>query len=112
MNEPSLKSNGVNKNSYLNAVLAEAYIILIVLFIQHVLPKGPDNGTLTPIAVLSLFVLSAAIMGYLFLAKSVQLFLDGHKQQAVNFFLKTLATFAGITVVVFIVLSIVLAGRK
>jgi hypothetical protein len=102
----------MNKNSYLNAAWAEIYIIAIVILIQHVLPKGPDDNVLAPIAMLSLLVLSAAIMGYLFLSKPIQLYLDGDKKQAIAFFSKTLVAFAVITAIVFILLSIFLSMNK
>jgi hypothetical protein len=50
-----------------------------------------------PIVIISLFTLSAAMMGYLFLFQPLQLYLDGKKKLAVNLFIQTLATFAGLT---------------
>ena len=38
------------------------------------------------------------LKGYFFFFQPIQLYLDGEKKQAVNLFLKTLAAFAGITV--------------
>ncbi len=64
----------------------------------------PNNSIIVPIAVLSLFSLSAAVMGYLFLYQPILLFLDGHKKNAINLFLQTVAVFAGITILVFALL--------
>ena len=97
---------------YLNAVWAELYIVAIVLFVQYGLPKGGDNNILTPIAMLSLFVLSAAVMGYLFVSKPLQLYFDGHKKEAVTFFIKTMATFAVITALVFVALAVFFSVRR
>lgn len=65
---------------------------------------GPKDTILAPIAMISLFTLSAAMMGYLFVYQPLQLLLDGHKKQGVNLFLQTVAVFAGITVVIFLLL--------
>jgi len=56
---------------------------------------------------LSLFVLSAAIMGYLFLSEPLQLFLENKKQEAVTFFAKTVGIFACFVAVFTILLFLV-----
>jgi hypothetical protein len=102
----------MKNNPYLKATLAELYIIIIVLFIQHILPKGPDNTILAPIAMLSLFVLSAVVMGYLFLSQPILLYLDGNRKAAALFFSKTIVTFAIITIIAFCLLAIILTIDK
>lgn len=89
------------KNPLLNALAASGYIFLIasVMFYGTHDQKGPDN-VMAPIVVLSVLTLSAAVMGYLFAAQPLLLYIDGKKKEAVNFFLKTLATFAGITALI------------
>jgi hypothetical protein len=89
----------MNKNAYYNAILASGYIAIIATFLQngHYIFGEKDNF-LSPILFLSLFVLSASIMGYLFIGEPIQLFLDGHKKQAADMFFRTVGTFAGITV--------------
>lgn len=67
-------------------------------------PNTPDSF-FDPIAAISLLVLSAAIMGFLFLGESLQLYLDGEKKQSVAFFMKTIGSFATITVVALIIVS-------
>lgn len=88
----------MTKNPILNALAAVIYIVIIasVMFfgIEH---SEPNNSVIVPIAVLSLFSLSAAAMGYIFLFHPVQLYLDGKKKAAVDLFTKTLLTFAVIT---------------
>lgn len=88
------------KNPYLNAVAAAAYITLIGTFMNFVEKSGtqPDSKWLGGIAFISLVTLSVATMGYFFAFKPLQMYLDGDKKEAVNFFLKTLGTFAVITV--------------
>lgn len=62
-------------------------------------PNTPDTF-LDPVIFLSIFVLSAAVMGYLFVGEPLQLYLRGERKEAVSFFLKTVASFAIITLVV------------
>jgi hypothetical protein len=95
----------MTKNPFINALAATAYITLVATFMFYGSKLFPPKDTiLTPIAVLSLFTLSAAMMGYLFFYEPIMLFLDGHKKGAVNLFLQTVAVFAGITVLIFVLL--------
>lgn len=88
----------MTKNPLYNALLAAGYIVLVVSAISMFEgAEGPET-ILVPITMLSLFVLSAALMGYLFFYQPAMLYLDGNKTEAVNLFLKTLGFFAGITV--------------
>lgn len=95
----------MTKNPLLNALAALGYIILVasVMFygIRH---TGPDNSVIIPIAMLSLFTLSAAMMGYIFCSQPLQLYLDGKKKEAINLFLKTVAIFGGMTILAFLLL--------
>ena len=84
------------KNPYLNAFMALGYIAGIVLVISKtssIAANTPDT-ILAPVTMLSLFVLSAAIMGILFVYEPLRLFLENQKQQALSFLLKTVGTFA------------------
>ncbi len=88
------------KNPYLYSVFAEMYIMLVALVIRLFgKPNTPDT-IFDPIVALSLFVLSAAVMGYLFLGEPLQLYLSGEKQRAVAFFMKTVLSFAVITLLI------------
>ncbi|MDO8552415.1 MAG: hypothetical protein Q7S01_02675 [bacterium] len=87
------------KNPFYRAVLAAGYIVAISFFFffgTRYLRDTPDT-ILTPITMLSLFVLSASIMGYLFLGAPLQLYLDGDKKGAVVAFAKTVGFFSAIT---------------
>ena len=89
------------KNPYVHAVLASLYIIAIVLAINfgtHYAP--PKDNLLMPMAMLSLFVLSASVMGYLFVFEPAQMYLNGKKKEGISFFVKTVSTFAVITAVI------------
>ena len=95
----------MTKNPLLNALAATTYIVLIalVLFYGTIFKVG-NNSFMAPIALISLFTLSAAVMGFLFCYQPLQLYFDNKKTQAVNLFLQTLAVFAVITALIFIVL--------
>lgn len=89
----------MSKNPTIHALLAAAYIIAIVSVMQFAEKAGVKETIIIPIAMLSLFTLSAAVMGYLFLLQPIQLFLDGKKKEAVTFFLQTVGMFAIMTFV-------------
>ena len=94
------------KKPLINALCAAGYIILVVGIINllsHMLKDKPDTIG-APIAFLSLFTLSAAVMVYIFLYQPAQLFIEGKKKQAVNLFVSTVGIFAGFTVVVLLLL--------
>jgi len=101
----------MTKNPYINALLAGAYIALIVLlmntFVDNPALENSAHVIFIPMAMLSLFVFSAAVMGFLFVYRPLALYLDGKKQEAVIFFGKTLATFA---VCVAIFMGLLLSG--
>ena len=95
----------MTKNPYINALLAGAYNVLIVLLITYgpmFVREKPDT-ILAPMAMLSLLVLSVAFMGYAFLFQPIVMYMDGKKREAVTFFTKTLLTFAVITGVIVVV---------
>jgi hypothetical protein len=95
----------MTKNPYLNALFAGLYIVLVVILINYgpVLVRQKPDTILAPIAMLSLLVLSAAFMGYLFFFQPVLIYVEGKKREAVHFFTKTLVVFAVITAIVVIV---------
>jgi hypothetical protein len=91
----------MTKNPFINALSALLYIAIVAVVMFYGTKSLPKEDTVfTPIVILSLFTLSAAMMGYLFLFQPLQLYLDGKKKVAVNLFLQTFATFAVITAVI------------
>ena len=93
------------KNPILNALAAVLYITFVACVMFYgVEKKVPNNSILVPIAVLSLFTLSAAVMGYIFLYQPIQLYFDGKKKQAINLVLLTIAAFAVVTAIIFALL--------
>src|SRR3989344_2635093 len=95
----------MSRNPFVNAALAAAYIAVVASLMYYV-PKavGLVDSVFVPIAVLSLFVLSAALMCYFFLFQPVQMYLDGQKKEAIDLFVKTVGVFAGITILIFAIL--------
>ena len=99
----------MTKNAFINALAATGYITLVALFMFYgtkFLSNKPDT-IFAPIAMISLFTLSAAMMGFIFLFQPVQLYFDGNKKEAAGLFLKTVAFFACLTIAVFAILFLV-----
>ena len=95
----------MSKNPVINGLTASVYIILVALVMNFgtKIMSQPDTF-MAPVAIISLFTLSAAIMGYVFCYQPAQLYFEGKKKQAVRLFLQTIIVFAGITVLTFILL--------
>lgn len=88
----------MSKNPFVNALFASGYISILVMFFSYARGFDVDNlGMIVPITFLSLFVFSAALMGYFFVYQPVLLLIEGKKEEATKFFLTTVASFAGIT---------------
>lgn len=97
----------MKKSPLAHALSATAYIALVAITMFYGSPfMGPEDNVLMPIAMLSLLVLSAAFMGFVFFYEPVQMYLAGDKQGALSFFLKTIGIFAVITVAIFIILFV------
>lgn len=96
----------MNKNPFLNALTAAAYIVVIVLVMNVFGLLGiQDNSIIIPMTMLSLLVLSVTIMGLLFFVEPLRLYFENQKQEALTFFTKTIgyfACFVGLFVVILI----------
>ena len=103
----------MSKNPYLNALLASAYIAVVasVMFFGTQNAGPVEDSVLAPIAMLSLLVLSVAVMGYLFFFQPVQLYMTGRAEEAGTFFLKTVGVFALVTSI-FLALILVFPGTQ
>lgn len=84
------------KKPFLYASGAALYIVIIVLIIQiaTALLKTFQGTIIIPMTMLSLFVLSAAIMGFFFLYEPLLLLIEGKKKEAIIFFAKIVGFFA------------------
>ena len=93
-----------DKNPFINAFVAALYITAVasVMYYGPKIAGRIEETVVVPIAIISLFTLSAAVMGYVFLYQPLQLYLEGDKKTAVNLFLKTVVIFGGITAVILV----------
>jgi hypothetical protein len=83
------------KKPFIYSLAVALYIVFIVSIMSVSTSFMPAKDNIfMPMVMLSLFVLSAAVMGFLFLSEPLQLYLDGEKKEAVTFFTKTVAFFA------------------
>jgi hypothetical protein len=95
----------MSKNPVLNALAATAYIFVLVVVMTFGSRMVPHpNAIIMPAVMISLFTLSAAVMGYVFCYQPAQFYFDGKKKQAVQLFLQTVAAFACITALALVLL--------
>ncbi len=94
----------MSRNPFVNAVAAAGYILFIgILFsLVRFLPE-PTNPLQPAIGILTLFVFSAALMGYLIIGMPLRLYIEGEKKEAITLFGKTLAAFVLCGVILFII---------
>lgn len=101
----------MTKNPLYNALAASAYIILLVSLMTFESKIQIDENTasfIMPIIMISLFTLSAAVMGYIFCYQPLRLFLEGEKEKAVKLFIKTVGIFGLITFSIVLVYLLIL----
>jgi hypothetical protein len=90
----------MSKNPVINGLSASVYIMLVALvmyFGTKIMPR--TNSFMAPVAIISLFTLSAAVMGYIFGYQPAQLYFDNKKKQAVRLFLQTVVIFGFLTII-------------
>lgn len=92
----------MTKNPILNALLAALYIGLVASLMYFGTEHAePIETVLIPIAILSLFSLSAAVMACLFFYQPVRMYMEGQKTEAVKLVFQTIGSFAVITALLF-----------
>jgi hypothetical protein len=90
------------KKPFTYALFAVAYIMIIVTGLHLTSSiEIPEQTIIVPMAMLSLLVLSAALMGFLFASEPILLYMENKKKEAVSFFFKTIGFFAGFVVILF-----------
>lgn len=93
----------MTKNPFYNALVAVIYIVLVVLVVNLVTDiRALEESLLMPIMMISLFTLSAAVMGYIFCLQPLRLYLDGKKEEGISLFVKTIIIFAIIPFSIFL----------
>ncbi len=95
------------KNAIINSFCASLYIILIVslIYLGGQSFFGEEETILIPIAMLMLFVFSAAFTGSLIFGKPIMWYLDGKKREALSLLMITLGIF--LTIPIIILLSLI-----
>ena len=93
------------KRAFINSVGTFLYILLLVLFVFSLQTFSRQKDIIIiPIALLLLFVSSAAITGFLIFGKPVMLYIDGKKREAISLLGYTLGILFLITLISFIFL--------
>lgn len=101
----------MTKNPILNALAAAAYIGILVGALSTFVDSEVEHiaPLLLPMLMISLFTLSAAVMGSIFFYQPFRLYFDGQKQEAVKLLVQTIGVFA-ILVVALLAVVITLAN--
>jgi hypothetical protein len=86
----------MKKKPFIYALGAALYIVALVSLGQIAISALKDHSEtiLIPMTMLSIFVLSAAIMGFLFLSEPIHLYVENKKREAIAFFAKIVGIFA------------------
>jgi len=99
----SMKKTEIILKSLIHSLSVAIYVFFVGLLFRHGNQWfGKEDKFLTPVAMLLLFILSAAITGSLVLAKPILLFLDKQKTEALSFFLWTLVWLFILTIFAFL----------
>ena len=95
-------------NPFTSAFAATAYIGGVVLLIHLMESKRHDTPDtyLDGIGFISLLVFSAAVMAFIFFYQPILTLIEGKRQEAVTYFLQTLAIFGTITVLLLTFVSL------
>lgn len=95
-------------NPLLSALAAAAYIGVVAAFMHFITSLRHDtpDTLLDGIGILSLFVFSAAVMGFLFFYQPVLKLIENKRTEAVSYFVTTLGIFGAITIAVLTLVSL------
>ena len=98
------------KYAAMNSLGTAAYIVLVVSLIFFFGGRFPEDGktVFAPIAMLMLFVFSAAFTSALVFGRPVIWYIDGKKKDAVKLLVYTLGIFLAITLITFIFLIVMI----
>ena len=101
----------ITRYALINSVGTALYIILIVSFMYLGVKGifGREETILIPIAMLMLFVFSAAFTGALVFGRPIMWYLDGKKRQALSLIFYTLGFFLLITIIT--IFFMIILGR-
>jgi hypothetical protein len=98
--------NKIFKTAFLNAIGTTLYIGAVGSFMYYgsMIKIGKKANFLAPIAMLLLFVFSAALTGSLIFGKPALLYVDGKKKEALTMLSYTLLIFFAITFLTIVLL--------
>lgn len=103
-----MKNLDLARVSFFNTLGAVIYIAAVSLLMANAEKWfGRVNSYLGPVAFLLLFVLSAAVTGALILGRSVLLYLESQKTEAVRLFIYTIGWLVAFTMTAFLALLII-----
>lgn len=99
--------NSILRRAAVNSIGTLAYIVLVVLLISYMQRfSGEKDNIIIPVAMLLLFVCSAAITGLLVLGKPAMLYMDGKKSDAVRLLVHTIGMLVVMTALAFVFMII------
>ncbi len=102
----------VIKHALIDSIATALYIAAVgtFMYLAGQGAFGRNETFLIPIAMLMLFVFSAALTGLLMFGKPLMWYLDGKKKEALSLLGYTLVIFLLITFIIFFILIVFLAG--
>ena len=98
--------NKIMRKAFINSLLTSLYIIAVGLFFYYgtLIKIGRSNSFLAPVAMLFLFVFSAALTGFLIVGTPLQMYIDGKKKEALSLLTYTLGFFFVFTLIALLLL--------
>jgi hypothetical protein len=96
----------IRVKALINSLLTSLYIIAVGLFFYFAarIKLGQSNNFLAPVAMLFLFVFSAALTSYLIMGMPARMYIDGKKKEALSLITYTLGFFFGFTLIAILIL--------
>ena len=100
--------NELKKRGLINAIATALYVIAVGSFMYYgsTVKLGRANIALIPIALLLIFVFSAALTSFLIFGKPAQLYVDGKKKEALSMLSYTFISLFVITFAALVLLVI------
>ena len=101
----------IMRHAWINALATSAYVILVATFIYFISQGlfGQNDTILIPIAMLMLFVFSAAFTGVLVFGRPIIWYLNGKKREALSLLFYTLGIFLAVTFITFLFLILLIS---
>lgn len=98
--------NGIRKTAFFNALATAVYVAAVGTFMYYgsMIKLGASHSFLVPIALLLLFVFSAALTGFLVFGRPAIWYLDGKKKEALELLFTTLGFLSVITTLAILLL--------